>query len=117
MISGDYINSNGYNVGKFTTLPTDLSPLSHLESLDLSHNDIGMLPQSIGDLINLKHLDLRNNALNTLPDSITELKGLESISLSGNQLTDLSSKVIQFLEDLGLTIDDWKPDTDDSSVN
>ena len=61
-------------------------------------------------------MDLRNNALNTLPDSITELKALESLSIYGNQLTDLSSKVIQFLENLGDTVSGWEPDTNDSNV-
>lgn len=147
----------------FTTLPTDLSLLSNLESLDLSYNDIELLPESIGALVNLsclnlghnslnalpesigrleklKELDLSNNNLNTLPesigklkalkelnisdnnlnilpDSIAKLKALEFLSLDNNRLADLSNRVIQFLESLGLTINDWQLNIDEPVVN
>jgi len=88
-----------------------------LTTLELLSNKLKRLPESIGGLENLQNLNLTINALNTLPDSIIEIKALESLSLYGNQLIDLSSKVIQFLEDLGITVDDWKLDTNDSTVN
>ena len=85
-----------------TTLPTDLSPLSNLESLDLSFNDIELLPESIGDLINLSCLNLGNNSLSALPESIGRLGKLKELDLTNNNLNTLPESIgnLKALEEL-----------------
>ncbi|XP_026665861.2 probable inactive receptor kinase At5g10020 [Phoenix dactylifera] len=63
-----------------------LPSYNHLESLDLSDNQLsGSLPPEIGSLQRLKLLDLGRNALSgELPSEIGELDGLEFLDLSVN---------------------------------
>lgn len=63
-----------------------LPSYNHLESLDLSDNQLsGSLPPEIGSLQSLKLLDLGRNAFSgELPREIGELNGLEFLDLSMN---------------------------------
>ncbi len=98
-------------------LPESIGNLKALKELSMHYNNLNTLPESIGNLKELKRLNIRDNNLSILPDSIAELKALESLILDNNQLTDLSNRVIQFLEGLGLTINDWKLSIDESVVS
>ena len=102
---------------KLKVLPENIGNLKALKELKLYNNNLNTLPESIGNLKALKGLDISNNNLSILPDSIAKLKALEFLSLSDNQLTDLSNRVIQFLEGLGLTINDWQLDIDEPVVS
>ena len=73
-----------------TKLVLSSHPLSNLEGLDLSNNQLsGSIPSSLGNLSNLEGLDLSNNQLSgSIPSSLGNLSKLEEFHVSGN--TDLS---------------------------
>jgi Leucine-rich repeat (LRR) protein len=78
---------------KLTTLPSEISTLTTLESLDLSNNELATFPSQIGTLKTLSSLDLSDNQLATLPSQIGTLTTLSSLNLRHNQLTTLPSQI------------------------
>ncbi|CAH8339556.1 unnamed protein product [Eruca vesicaria subsp. sativa] len=64
--------------------------LEHLQSLDLSTNDLsGILPDSIGNLRNLRVLRLFGcNFFGKIPSSLGNLSHLTHLDLDGNDFTD-----------------------------
>ncbi|XP_058096052.1 receptor-like protein 4 [Magnolia sinica] len=77
------------NQGLKGFLPTDISRLRHLLSINLSGNNIhGPIPSSIGTIAGLETLDLSYNLLNgSIPDSLGELTSLQRLDLNGNSLS------------------------------
>lgn len=82
-------------------LPDSLAQLTRLESLSLANclggtNELVGLPSVVTRLSGLKSLDLSGNSLNSLPDDITRLESLRSLNLNSSlrgvkQLPDLSA--------------------------
>ena len=67
---------------KITTIPEDVSKLSHLKCLDLSFNRIGTIPESFKNLESLTCLILSgNHYLQNLPTFLNELPNLKVIVL------------------------------------
>ena len=58
---------------KLTELPESLCQLSHLQSLNLSHNRLTALPELLGPLSRLLWLNLTDNRLTMLPESLAAL--------------------------------------------
>lgn len=67
-------------------LPSAISSLSNLVTLDLSHNRIrGAIPSEIGLLSDLKELNLEANWLGeTPPAELAQLSNLEKLQLQNN---------------------------------
>ncbi|CAL8997283.1 unnamed protein product, partial [Prunus brigantina] len=73
----------------FDAIPPQISYLSKLHHLDLSHND-GLIPPNIGNLIKLNTLFLGKNQLSGLiPKEIGNLKSLVNLQLPYNNLSGL----------------------------
>ncbi|KAG0477350.1 hypothetical protein HPP92_014191 [Vanilla planifolia] len=77
------------NQGLKGFLPSDISKLKHLESINLSGNSIqGSIPSTIGNISGLQILDLSYNQLNgSIPESLGKLKSLQILNLNGNLLS------------------------------
>lgn len=77
------------NQGLKGFIPTDISRLQHLQSINLSVNSIkGGIPSSIGTITGLVTLDLSYNLLNgSIPESLSQLTLLRRLNLNGNFLS------------------------------
>jgi Leucine rich repeat/Leucine Rich repeats (2 copies) len=64
-------------------LPAEIRQLTHLEYLDLSHNQFTGVPAEIGQLTELRYLNLSHNQITGLPYEIGNLKKLETLDLTG----------------------------------
>ncbi|XP_044859070.1 leucine-rich repeat and death domain-containing protein 1 isoform X4 [Mauremys mutica] len=87
---------------KLTKLPEELSKLTCLRELDISHNALKDIPEGIGELKHLVSLTANNNSISQLPKSVTSLSDLQQLNLSGNQLICLPSGLqhLQSLKDI-----------------
>ncbi|XP_018421163.1 PREDICTED: p53-induced death domain-containing protein 1 [Nanorana parkeri] len=83
--------------GLLSSLPPDLSQLSHIEYLDLSFNSFTELPPCVTTLPCLSTLHLGYNQLRTLPDDICKLKSLTSLIVMFNQLTEIPASIGQLI--------------------
>ncbi|XP_039139793.1 receptor-like protein 4 [Dioscorea cayenensis subsp. rotundata] len=77
------------NQGLRGFLPSDISKLQHLQSINLSENSIhGTIPSALGTLTKLETLDLSYNELNgSIPESLGRLTALQILNLNGNLLS------------------------------
>ncbi|XP_033827224.1 LOW QUALITY PROTEIN: volume-regulated anion channel subunit LRRC8D [Periophthalmus magnuspinnatus] len=82
-----------------------LSQLRHLSNLRLAYNQIVALPPCISVLQKLKLLDLANNQLHSVPLALFTLRGLQKLLLSGNLLQHLPGEVraLQSLTELDVS--------------
>ena len=78
-----YIN----NIGG--TIPSTISGLTSLRTLDLDHNSlVGTIPSTIGGLISLQTLWFKSNLLSgTIPSTMSALTSLGYLYSSNNYLT------------------------------
>ena len=87
------------------TLPSELSTLAGLVSLDFDSNTrlSGTLPEEFGDLRLLTSLDIDNSTFSgTLPESLYQLTNLESLDINLNQFTGGISSSIGNLVNLNV---------------
>ncbi|KAL3522307.1 hypothetical protein ACH5RR_015141 [Cinchona calisaya] len=77
------------NQGLRGLLPSDISKLQHLQSINLSGNSIGgLIPSSLGTIPSLEVLDLSYNFFNgSIPESLGQLTSLQILNLNGNSLS------------------------------
>ncbi|XP_077242774.1 receptor-like protein 4 [Tasmannia lanceolata] len=77
------------NQGLKGFLPDDISRLRHLQSINLSVNNIhGVIPFSLGTIAGLETLDLSYNLLSgSIPESLGQLTSLQRLDLNGNFLS------------------------------
>lgn len=73
----------------FQSIPTGISNLRDLETIDFQHSAIQKLPADFCKLINLKTAIFLFSDLRSLPDCISELENLEELDLG-------YTKVVQF---------------------
>lgn len=71
-----------------TTLPPQLSTLSHLILLDASGNRLTAVPPELGMLTSLRELLLFDNQLTNLPSELGTLHQLDMLGIEGNPLPD-----------------------------
>ncbi|KAJ3677173.1 hypothetical protein LUZ60_002897 [Juncus effusus] len=74
--------------GFYGRIPSELSELRHLISIDLSSNQLcGEVPKFLSNISSLQNLDLHNNNfVGRVPSELSELMNLQAIDLSSNQL-------------------------------
>ena len=71
----------------YSTIPTCISNLTHLEILDMSGSRLqGDIPTEIGTLTKLTKIDLSNNDLTKIPKSIGNLTSLKELHIASNKL-------------------------------
>ncbi|CAA7394316.1 unnamed protein product [Spirodela intermedia] len=77
------------NQGLRGFLPSGISKLRHLQTINLSGNAIhGPIPDSLGRVSALETLDLSYNVLNgSIPETLGQLKRLRILNLNGNFLS------------------------------
>ena len=92
------------NHGLEGSLPTEMSWLTGLESLDLFDNSVGgSIPTELGLLSNLMKIDLSGNSVTgTIPMQLGDLENLEELwleqnDLSGNIPTSLNNTSLKYL--------------------
>jgi internalin A len=78
-----------------TSIPAEISQLTHLQDLYLNSNQLTNLPAEIGQLTNLQNLYLDRNQLTNLPVEIVQLTNLQNLYLDYNQLTNLPTEIGQ----------------------
>ncbi len=76
------------------SIPSEISQLSELVSLELNDNKIDKIAPEIGELRRLKNLILMNNNISELPTEFSKLEKLEVLGLAYNQLGDIPSQII-----------------------
>lgn len=75
------------------TLPNKVLQYTHIDTLQVSFNNLTSLPPTIGNLVNLTYLNVNHNRLTTLPKTIGRLKKLTTLSVTNNQLTSLPGTI------------------------
>lgn len=86
-------------------IPTGISNLTNLESLDISSSNLTSLPSGLSALTKLRSLYLNSNPLGTIPSQISNLDSLERLSLYNCELTGTIPTWLEdftILEDLNL---------------
>jgi Leucine-rich repeat (LRR) protein len=80
------LNLSGNSFGQW---PDSLSLLSHLEQLDISHNQLTLVPPNAieSSSNSMRSLSLANNLLTSLPFSIGQLSLLSQFDIDGNPLS------------------------------
>jgi len=100
---GNYITEiNLENKSMYGTIPETISNLTHLESLNLSQNQLYSIPESIQSLINLKSLNIANNYMDSSDNlkSITQLTNLTYLDCSHLYLSSVLPADFQNLTNL-----------------
>ena len=89
-----------------TELPDSLGQLTHLQSLDLSNNQLTEIPDWLGQLTQLQSLNLSHNRLTTLPDALGNLHRLTSLMVFSNEIRVLPEWIGQLADLEELKLDD-----------
>ena len=80
---------------KIDELPPQIASLTKLEILDLSVNKLTTIPYEIGNLYQLRELLLYRNRISVLPPSIGNLKSLTKLDLWNNELEFLPPELFE----------------------
>ncbi|KAG8367587.1 hypothetical protein BUALT_Bualt16G0087500 [Buddleja alternifolia] len=82
-----HLESLDLSNNNITDLPSDFWSLGSLKNLNLSLNQIyGILPSNIGNFVQLQSLDLSyNNFSGSVPEAISSLVSLQALNLSRNR--------------------------------
>ena len=86
-LSAHVIEYRGGFVYSLKSIPPEISQLSHLEVLDLSHGKLNDIPPELGQLSRLEVLNLSHNQLSRIPPELGNLSNLNRLHLSSNQLS------------------------------
>ena len=79
-------------------LPNEVRGLTHLESLNLTGNQLSWLPDWFGELSGLRDLDLSNNDFEEFQPEVLDLKQLRYFDISVNELTELPVDISRLKE-------------------
>ncbi len=83
-----------------TAVPSNISTLTSLESLNISNNTISQNFSSLSALANLKELNFSGNQLIQIPSQLSSLTGLTSLDLSRNLFATSYSAALASLKNL-----------------
>lgn len=98
LIQLTHLQSLDLSGNQLTALPDTLGQFTQLQSLDLSSNQLTVLPQTLGQLTHLKSLRLSYNFLVTLPETLDQLTQLNSLDILSNKLTALPATLGQLTQ-------------------
>ena len=76
-------------------IPTLIYGFVHLETLDLSFNQIKRIPRKICHLVNLKVLKLNDNYIKKIPKELSQLVNLELLGLHNNKIKKIPYELHQ----------------------
>jgi internalin A len=90
---------------ELTSIPSDVSALTLVQTLDLSDNQITTIPESLGQLTDLRSLRLHQNQISVIPDFLAQLASLQEINLSNNGISAIPASIghLTNLSDLNLS--------------
>ncbi|KAI8879499.1 L domain-like protein [Backusella circina FSU 941] len=74
---------------------TQISLLTRLTLLDVSHNKMEQLPNTIDQLTQLRHLNISHNEITKLPTTISALSKLMVLNVSSNPIKRVSANIAQ----------------------
>ncbi len=77
------------NHNQLKNLPDELAQLEYLQILKVEHNQFQQFPEVIFQLKNLKELNFHQNQLASLPENIDQLQKLEYLDIHDNQIQKL----------------------------
>jgi len=80
-----------------TSLPPDFGSLVHLQTLDLSYNQMNSLPGSMSRLKKLHTLNFQNNNFTTLTDELAMLDSCTYLNMSQNLLIAIPPPVVNMI--------------------
>ncbi|UJF30526.1 leucine-rich repeat domain-containing protein [Kaistella sp. 97-N-M2] len=83
-----------------TAVPSNISTLTSLESLNISNNTISQNFGALSALANLKELNFSGNQLTQIPSQLSSLTGLTSLDLSRNLFATNYSAALASLKNL-----------------
>ena len=92
----DHITSLDISQNCFTEIPDVIRKLHNLEFININENKLKVLPEWICELKRLKGLSIDYNNISTIPNSMAKLPNLESMHLVGNELTVLPECIFRF---------------------
>ncbi|NES23982.1 MAG: hypothetical protein F6K41_34995, partial [Symploca sp. SIO3E6] len=72
-----------------TEIPAAIAQLTHLQSLDLSSNEITEIPAAIAQLTHLQVLNLSKNQIKEIPVAIGQLTSRQYLDLNNNPLNPI----------------------------
>ena len=93
IINGDATGLDLNNNSLTGVIPSSISGLKVLNSLQLRQNSLSSIEEGIGELDGLRKLDIGFNALTQLPDDIGSLSNLEELMVDNNQLIVLPTEI------------------------
>ncbi|KAM3964275.1 leucine-rich repeat-containing protein 40 [Aphomia sociella] len=73
-----------------SSVPPEISCLSHLQYLDLGKNCLLDLPPEIGDMKQIRELVISNNKFTKIPRCVYELENLEILLAGENQIDEIN---------------------------
>lgn len=88
-----HLNTLNISHNQLTHLPESFGFLFHLQSVILNNNKIASLPSSFIHLVKLEKVDISNNVLRELPENLGELESLRKINISHNKLRQLPASL------------------------
>jgi len=90
---------------RLTKIPDDVFHLTHLRSLDISHQNIDSIPDDIVKLRNLASLKLNLNRLTSIPKCLSTLPELRVLDIGHNRFDKFPEAVLKLstLESLDLS--------------
>jgi hypothetical protein len=78
-------------------LPFDFGSLVHLETLDMSFNQLNSMPSTVSKLKKLRVLNLQSNNFTTLNDELAMLDSCEFLDMSQNLLVCIPPPVVHMI--------------------
>ena len=87
------LNTLGISSKQLTTIPLEISKLSHLTTLFANNNNFTEVPQEFQELSNIVVLYINNNDFTTVPEEVWQLSNLKVLALSGLNLSSLPPEI------------------------
>jgi Leucine-rich repeat (LRR) protein len=98
---GEQVWENGYltsfeciECGLSGTIPSNISNLENLTSLNVEGNNFSTIPDLIFNVISLHNLNFGDNNISSIPSNIENLTQLVEVNFSNNNISDFSTRLL-----------------------